>query len=224
MNTQLERTAGWAAILCGIAAILTFITSVLFFWLEAPSVGTSAAQTHLWGPLSDIFPIIQMALLLPVAYGLYLVQRPGAPTMSLVATMIGALGMLGVILLQSLLLLMIVPFEQEVGPLLVAMGLVGVWLLGVNYLARQQGGLPSRLRWLGMAVGVAFVLEPVLLAAMGGTVDWRAMSSNYFLIIWTTLVFLVAYVGFPIWAIWLGGVLMASESEFARESEPARQS
>lgn len=215
MNARFERTAGYAAILSGIAAILTFVTSVLFFWLEAPTVGTSAAQTHLWGPLSDLFPIIQMALLLVVAYALFLIQRPGAPSLSLAAAIIGALGMLGVIVLQSLLRLQVIPFEQEVGPLLFATGLVGVWLLSVNYLGRQQRALSARLTWLGMVVGVAFVLEPILLAAMGGVVNWRAMTSNYFLATWSALVFLVAYVGFPIWVIGLRRVFSAGERESA---------
>lgn len=216
MDTRLEHTAGYAAVLCGIAAILTLVTSVLFFWLEVPTVGTSAAQTHLWGPLSDLFPIIQMALLLVVAYAVFQIQRPGAPTLSLVAAIVGVIGMLGVIVLQSLLMLKVIPFEQEVGPMLFAMGLVGVWLLIVNYLARRQSQLSSRLAWLGIAVGIAFVLELVLLSAMSGVVNWQAMTSNYFFATWSALVFLVAYLGFPIWALWLGRTFMASERESAR--------
>lgn len=216
MNAQFARTFRYAAILCGIAALAALVTSVLFFGLEVPSVGTSASQPHLWGPLSDLFPIIQMALLLVVAYGLYLVQRPDAPTMSLVAAIIGAIGMLGVILLQSLLMLKVIPFDQEVGPVVLATGVVGVWIVLVNYLGRRQGGLPSWLTWLGIVVGAAFVLEPVLLSAMGGGVDWRAIVSNYALLAASVIVFLVAYVGFPIWVISLGRVFTASERESAR--------
>lgn len=216
MTTRLVRIAGWAAILSGIAAILAMVTLVLFFWLEAPSTGTSAAQDHLWGPLSDLCPIIQMALLLLVAYVLFLLQRPAAPALSLIAAIVGAIGMLGVMLLQALLLLKVIPFEQEVGPVVFATGMVGVWILLVNFVGRAQDGLPSRLTWLGVAVGAAFVLEPVLLFAAGGGVNWRAFMSNYLLLAASAVIFLVAYVGFPIWAIWLGRVLMASGRESAR--------
>ena len=121
-----------------------------------------------------------MVLLLVVARALFLIQRPGARGLSLTATIIGVAGMLGVILLQSLLVLKVISFAQEIGPLMIATGVVGVWLFLVNYLGRRQGSLPSRLAWLGMAVGVAFVLEPVILFVAGGA-DWRAYMSNYLL-------------------------------------------
>jgi hypothetical protein len=76
--------------------------------------------------------------------------------------------MLGVMLLQLLLLTKVIPFEQEVGPVVFATGLVGVWLILVSYLGRRQRSLPPRLAWLGMAVGAAFVLKPILLSAAGG--------------------------------------------------------
>jgi hypothetical protein len=223
MNTQLERSAGYAAIVSGIFAILALVTSVLFFGLEAPSIGTSTTQTHFWGPLSDLTPILQMLPLLVVAYALFLEQRRAAPMPSIIAAIIGATGMLGVIVLQSLLLLHVIPFEQEVGPVVFATGMVGVWLVVVNYLERHRKNLPSRLTWLGMVVGIAFALEPVLLAPMGGTVNWQTIVSNSFLLIGSVLVFLVAYVGFPIWVIWLGRLFMANRREPTTELKPARQ-
>lgn len=216
MNAQFYRTAGYVAILCGIAAVLTLVTSILFFSLEAPTVGTDAAQTHLWGPLSDLTPIIQMALLLGVAYFLFQIQRPAAPTLSLLATLIGMIGMLGVIAFQALLMLQVIPFEQEVGPMLLAMALVGIWIIVVNYLCRQQAFLPAWLMWLGVAVGAAFMLEPVLLAAMGGAVNWKAMVSSPAMATGSALVFLVAYLGFPIWVIGLGRALLAAQSAAVR--------
>lgn len=220
MNSQIYRTAGYVAILCGIAAILTLVTSVLFFSLEAPTVGTDAARTHLWGPLSDLTPIIQMALLLGVAYFLFQIQRSAAATLSWIATVVGVIGMLGVIAFQALLMLQVIPFEQEVGPMLMAMGLVGVWVILVNYLGRQQTNLPAWLTWLGVAVGVAFILEPVLLAAMGGAVNWKAMVSSPAMATSSALVFLVAYLGFPIWSIGLGWVLIASHPDI--QENPVR--
>jgi hypothetical protein len=88
---------------------------------------------------------------------------------------IGVIGMLGVALLQLLLIFKVISFEQEVGLVLIATAAVGVWLIIVNFLGRRQGSLPSRLAWLGIAVGVAFVLEPVMLSAAGGAVAWRVL-------------------------------------------------
>jgi hypothetical protein len=207
MNTRLaaRRFAGWAAILSGVAAILAMVTLILFFALEMDS-----GEEHLWGPLSDLFPIIQMALLIVVARGLYVIQRPATPRTGIIGLAIGVVGMLGVIVLQTFLRVGVMQFAQEIGPLVIAFALVGVWLMVANYLGRQRS-LPSRLAWLGMAVGAAYVLEPVIVFVAGGA-DWRAYMSNPLLVVVSAVIFLLAYVGFPIWAIWLGRVLLATNA------------
>jgi hypothetical protein len=118
------------------------------------------------------------------------------------------IGMLGVALLQFLLIIKVIAFEQEVGLVLLATAEVGVWLIFVNFSGRRQRSLPSRLAWLGTAVGAAFVLEPVMLSAAGGAVAWRVFMSNYLLMTGSAVVFLISYVGFPVWAFWLGRVFL----------------
>jgi hypothetical protein len=206
MNTRLTRSAGWASYINGIAAILGLVSLLLFFGLEsAPLTGRGF---HIWGPISDICPILQMASLLVVAYAFYRIQRSRAEGLSLIGTTIGMIGMLGVALLQFLLIFKVISFEREVGLVLLATAAVGVWLFFVNFLGRRQGSLPSRLAWLGIAVGVAFVSEPVMLSAAGGAVAWRVFMSNYLLLAGSAVVFLVSYVGFPVWAFWLGRVFL----------------
>ncbi|HVP22012.1 MAG TPA: hypothetical protein VMS73_09155, partial [Anaerolineaceae bacterium] len=100
----------------------------------------------------------------------------------------------------------ILTFEQEVTPLVFVTALVGVWLVMISILCQRQGILPTRLGWLGIVTGVAFLLEPVMLSAVGGAVAWRVFMSNYLLLAGSVVVFLVSYVGFPIWAFWLGRV------------------
>jgi hypothetical protein len=206
MNTRLARYASWAAYLSGIAAILGMVSLLLFFGLE--STPNSGQGFHFWGPVSDICPIVQMASLLVVARALYLMQRSSAPGLSLIGSAIGIAGMLGVALLQFLLIIKVIPFEQEVGLVLIATAAVGAWLIFVNHLGRRQASLPSRLAWLGIAVGATFVLEPVMLSAAGGAVAWRVFMSNYLLLTGSAIVFLVSYVGFPVWAFWLGRVFL----------------
>ena len=63
MSIRVARSAGWAAYVSGIAAILALVSLVLFF---APET-SSPSGTHLWGPISDICPILQMVSLLVVA-------------------------------------------------------------------------------------------------------------------------------------------------------------
>jgi len=116
------------------------------------------------------------------------------------------LQMLGVVLLQLLLVIKVIVFEQEVGLVLIATAAVGAWLILVNLLGRRQGSLPSRLTWLGMAVGAAIRLESVMLSAAGGAVAWRVFMSNYLLLAGSAVVFLGPYVSFPVWGVWLGRV------------------
>jgi hypothetical protein len=210
MNTRLARYTGWAAFFSGIASIIALISLILFFSLETSA---SSAQTpHLWGPISDIAPIFQMASLFIVALAFYFTQRTLAPRLSLISCLIGAVGMAGVVLLQILLRINILPFEQEVTPVLFATALVGVWLVMISLMGRQQKIFPLRLAWLGMAVGVAFALEPVMLSAAGGAIAWRVFMSNYLLLVGSAVVFLVSYVGFPVWAFWLGSVFIRTKA------------
>jgi len=212
MNDRLARYTGWAATFCGIAGVLAMISLLLFFGLESSA---DSARPHFWGPVSDIAPIFQMASLLFVACALYFMQRSRDPRLTLISSLIGMIGMMGVMLLQFLLVINVIPFELEVGPVVLATAAVGVWLISVNLMIRRQGSLPSRLAWLGIATGAAFVLEPVMLSAAGGAVAWRVFMSNYLLLAVSAIVFLVSYVGFPVWAFWLGRVFLRTNAAVA---------
>jgi len=165
---------------------------------------------HIWGAVRDICPILQMVSLLVVAYTFYRIQQSRAAGLSLIGNTMAMIGMVGVTLLQLLLIIKVIPFEQEVSLVLLATAAVGVWLDFVKFVGRRQGSLPSRLSWLGIAVGATFVLEPILLSAARGAVAWRVFMSNYVLLAGSAVVFLISYVDFPIWAFWLGGVFLRS--------------
>ena len=205
LNTRIAPYAVWAAYLSGILAILSAAFLILFFWLEAPqSNATAGPDPLIWGPLSDIFPIFQMLTLLVVANALYELERSGASGFSLITYGIGIVGMLGVSLLQLLLVTGVMPFEKEVGPVLIATAVVGVWLILINFLGWRQRSLPARMTWLGMAVGVALVLQPVLFSVLGGVLNWHNFMSSPLLLIGSALVFVLGFAGFPVWLFWLG--------------------
>jgi hypothetical protein len=220
MNT---RTASYAAYLSGFFAILSAVFGVLFFWLEAPGIANGAVQHPLvWGPLSDICPIVQMLAVLIVAQALYQLNRSSRVRLNRLACLIGIAGTLGVSILQLLLVVGVISFEQEIGPMLIATAAVGVWLILVSYLGRRQAQLPARLAGLGIGVGVALALELPLFAVMGGTVDWQIIMSNPLLIVGSVLVLVLAYVGFPVWAFWVGRTFAADQRGPARRSATAR--
>jgi hypothetical protein len=214
-HTMNTRTASFAAYFSGVFAILSGVFAILFFWLEAPYLSSSAGQqTHIWGPLSDICPIVQMLALLIVVQALYRLDRSGA-ALNRLTYLIGIVGTLGVSILQLLLVIGVISFEQEIGPMLSATAIVGVWLVLASHLGRRQAQLPARLVWLGIGVGAALALELPLFAVMGGAVDWQNIMSNPLLMVGAALVFVMSYVGFPIWAFWLGHTLVNHQPEFS---------
>lgn len=208
MITRLARYAGWAAYLSGVVAILSLVFLILFYALEAPQAAANAGQGfYFWGTLNDITGAVTMVPLLLVALAIDRTERSRAAVLSQVARAIGSVGMLGVVVFQALLIIKVMSFEQEVGPVISATAVVGVWLILVNYLGQVQAILPSRLAWLGIAVGAAQILGLVAFLAIGGSFVIQNIASNYLILTAAGLVFLVSYVGFPVWAIWLGRVL-----------------
>ena len=220
MNTRL---ASYAAYLSGILAILSAVFLSLFFGLEAPNMANAAIQQpHVWGPLSDICPIGQMLALLVVAQALYQINRAGAVRLSRLTYLIGLAGMLGVSSLQLLLVMGVMSFEPEVGPVLFATAVVGVWLILVNYPGRRQSPLPARLAWLGMGVGLALMLQPLIFAVIGAEMNWQNIMSNPLLIVGSALVLVLSYVGFPIWLFWLGRTFTATQREPSQHAAIAK--
>ncbi len=164
-------------------------------------------------------PIGQMLALLVVAQALYQINRSGACPLSRLTYLIGLAGMLGVSSLQLLLIMGLISFEQEVGPVLIATAVVGVWLILVNYLGKRPS---QRLARLGMGVGLALMLQPLIFAVIGAEMNWQSILSNPLLIVRSTLVLVLSYVGLPIWLFRLGRTFMADQREFNQPAAIAR--
>jgi hypothetical protein len=206
MNNQIDRYARPAALVAGIASIIGFIALILFFALEAPGVSADPQGFHFWGFISDIAGPLTMIPLIIVMLALHRAERAQAPTLSRVALMVGVIGALGVTLLQVLLIIRVLTFEQEVGPVVLAMGIAGVWLILASYMARVQHILPSGLAWLGIVTGVAQAAYPLLFQALGGANFYTNMGSDYVVMGLASIIMLVSYLGFPIWALWFARV------------------
>jgi hypothetical protein len=206
MNTRLVRYASWAAYTVGLMSILGFVSLILFFAIEAPQIPTNPTGFHIWGPLSDIAGPLTMLPLLIVIFALHQMERRRAPMLNRVATLIGVIGAVAVTLLQTLLIIKVLSFEQEIGPVVLATALVGVWQIIAGHLGRVQQILPARLAWLGIAVGLAQAAYPVVFPMVGGASFYENIGANYLLLIITIIIFLTSYIGFPVWAIWLGRV------------------
>jgi hypothetical protein len=206
MDSRAVRYAGWAAYISGVVSFVGFVALILFFALEVPQASADPQAPHIWGPLSDIAGPATMLPLLVVILALHEVERGRARVLSQIAVGIGVVGALAVTVLQVLLIVRVLPFEQEVGPVVFATALVGVWLVLANHLGRVQQILPSRLAWVGIVAGGAQVLYPVMFQLLGGSRFDENVGSNYLVLTISSLIFLVSYVGFPVWALWLGRI------------------
>ncbi len=60
----------------------------------------------------------------------------------------------------------------------------------------------------------------MIFLAIGGSVGFQNTTSNYVVLTASVLVFLFSYMGFSVWAIWLGRVLTTTIRESAQRQAP----
>src|SRR5262249_17385888 len=85
-------------------------------------------------------------LALPITLALQQFMHARTPVLSTLALLMGILGIFAVVVLQLFLVVGILSFEQEVGPVLIALLVFGVWLVITGYrLGRSTGKLPHSL-------------------------------------------------------------------------------
>jgi hypothetical protein len=148
--THLDLIFGWAALLSAVATIGTLITGILFFVVN-----------EAFGRVNDTVSVFQAVLMLPVAVAMYLSTQPDNGGLALLALAVGSIGMIIVAVLQTLLVLGMVSFEQTIGVVLSAGAAIGLWLVLTNVLALTGGVLPWGLGVFGLAAGVGYLLTAI---------------------------------------------------------------
>lgn len=118
-----------------------------------------------FGRINDVLVLVSFLLAAPTAVALHGILRRRLPILSLVTLGLGLTALAAIVVLQALLILDVLTFEQQIGPVSVALFVLAVWFVLTGYLG-SSGGDPQHGAWMG------------LLAA--------------------------TYVGYPIWAIWIG--------------------
>jgi hypothetical protein len=159
--------AGIIAFIIGIISAVGVVLLIAMFVLFATPYKELGLRV---GLLNDICVALQYLLAIPIALALHQVLRVYQPGLIRTATIIGIASMLVVVGLQLLLIFQVLPFEQQVVWVSLAMILgVGSWLVITGMVARSTGRMPNS----------------VLMSALA-----------------------VPYLGFPVWAFWLGQILL----------------
>ena len=181
MHHSLVRTAGWSAYANAVLTVLNIGTLLVFY-----------AAGGIWGTLNDGVSVFWVLSFVPVAVLFSQLHRSLNAPISLITAAAGIVAMALFAVLQFLLVIRAVRFEQTIGAILTLGGLVGLFLLIHGLLAHTGKSLPSHVTWSTILYGLGY-----LFAAVGFWIGgmWHPLA---------TVGFAVGTVAGMLWGIWLG--------------------
>jgi len=180
------RFAGYSAYFNATVFVLSLIALMIFF-----SIG------GIWGRINDSLSVIWMVSYIPLAVALYLITRPINAPVSLVSPIIGVAAMLAFTVMQTMLVMGQVRFEQTFSAVLASTAVIGLFVLTQGLLARSGSLFPPGLVWVMVIYGLASAIGAVGFQ-IGGESHPLAMIG----------LLLTAIAGL-VWVIWFGRLLLA---------------
>jgi hypothetical protein len=185
-NNSIFRFAGWSAYLSGLADILILVASLIFAVAGSPFDTISAFAEIFW-----------VLLIMPIALAFHQQLRSTAPLISLIAFVIGIIGISYSTVITFLLNFGPKNFGDS-GVFINAT--IGSWFLITNSLLILRKLQPLGLSVLGMLIGTSYTFSIVALWFKG---PWMTVFAIHIFAL------LLLY---PIWAFWVGRVLLKSNS------------
>ena len=195
---QMIQITGWAAYVSAAASIIGFITIIIFFMIGQP-----------WGSINDFTGSVVLGLsVIFLVWGLHSLMPARQPALNTLALVIGIIGGLGMAVAGAAVLLKtfgVITFpEPRPGSGPYGLGtyapmVLGAWLILFNGLALTGGKLPSVLSWIGVAAGIGFVVTLIGFISSGPESPITAIGG------------LLTAIGYPVWAIWLGRLLLGGK-------------
>jgi hypothetical protein len=182
---SLAQLAGLSAWLAAAMTIVGMVTLLLFF-----------SRGGRWGMYNDASSVVLMLALIPVALVLAVIELEVVTTTALVVAAIGIGAMFAVAVLQALLVLRRVTYDQTKSAVLGGTAVLGLWYL-LTALVSGSTAVPDGIRTASAASGVGFLVAGYGFA-VGGERHPAAAAG-----------WLVAFVGSLVLQAWLGWLLLS---------------
>lgn len=176
MNRPLPQIAGWSALL-KVMVIVVELAAVVLLASIRQSVTT----------VGYIFAIVESLLTFPLILALFKLLPPYASGRAKYASVLGALGYLGGILLRILLLAHLISEQDGLNALQGAIALQIAWLLDLNWEMWRVALLKGALPWIGIAYAILWVVGIVPSSYVSTLIRFGAASGLVILeITWYT--------------------------------------
>jgi hypothetical protein len=150
------RAVGWTTIASGLLAAVGVV--FLTFMFAAFAVGSTSAG-RAFGRINDILILVAYLLTVPSVLAVRAIARPRAPVPADLAAILGLVAIGGIVVLQAMLVAEVLTFEQQVGPVSVALIALGVWFIVAGRMATLAGFAPHGAR-MGL-VAATYVGYPI---------------------------------------------------------------
>ena len=156
------RLGGWMAIASGVTAAVGMVFLVAMF--ASFAVGATSLGMA-FGRVNDVLVLVSYLLAVPVVLALQALLRPHAPALSALAMFIGLGAIAAIVVLQWLLVSGALTFEEQIGPVSIALLVFGAWLVMAGFLGSRSGFLPNGVRMgLFAAVYVGYPIWAIWMA------------------------------------------------------------
>jgi hypothetical protein len=197
-GTRIARTC---ALVSGIAGLVAGLLLIGFFTLANPYNAT-------WlGTANDVVGIIQFAAFAPVVWALR--RRLPATRWLRAVTVVAVAAAIAFAVLSVLLVTDVLTFEQQIGPVIVAILLIYAWLLTANLAAHRFRTLPRAVTLSGVMLGVGFLTGMVLVGAslvlanpVGQIIGWAGYAVSF-----------LGWLGLPVYSLLLAARVFTGRGE-----------
>jgi hypothetical protein len=170
-GTSLCRFAGRAALISAGLTIMADVFLILFFAVEAPGKTTGQAPFLTFGTINDATIVFQFLAMLVLPLALHQLAPPSQRALSALATALGLVGMVIIVIAQTLLVARVITFAVNLPYAMDGHALFGMWALIASHLGRASGALTARLARLGTLVGAVYLAAGIVVLL------WLAIST-----------------------------------------------